>query len=106
MPLFAEKFVKTPKHRGFFKKLQVLAKSMIFRVFSPNEALFATFCSKVRQNAQTRWFLRKVASFGQIDEFSCFFTKWGSFCHFLLKSSSKRPNTVVSSKSFKFWPNR
>ena len=41
--VLAEKFVKTPKHGGFFEKLQVLAKSTIFRVFSRNEALFATF---------------------------------------------------------------
>ena len=44
LQLFAEKFVKTPKHGSFLEKLQVLAKSMIFRVFPRNEALFATFC--------------------------------------------------------------
>ena len=100
--LLAEKFGKTPKHGGFFEKLQVLAKSTIFRAFPRNDALFATFGRKVRQNAETRWFLRKVASFGKIDEFSCFSAKWGTFCYFWLKSSAKRRNTVVSSKSCKF----
>ena len=41
--LFAEKFVKTPKRGSLFEKLRVLAKSMILRVFSRNEALFASF---------------------------------------------------------------
>ena len=52
--LFPENFVKTPKHGSFFEKLQVLAKLMIPRVFSRNEVLFATFCSKVRQHGETR----------------------------------------------------
>ena len=106
LPLLAEKFVKTPKHGGFFEKLKVLAKSTIFRVCLRNEALFATFGWKVGKNVGTRWFLRKGSNFGQIDDFGCFLTKWGSFCHFWLKSSSKRRNTVISSKSCKFWPNR
>ena len=53
LELFAEKFVKTPKPGSFLDKLRVLAKSTIFRVFSRNGALFATFCWKVRQNAET-----------------------------------------------------
>ena len=61
--VFAEKFVKTPKHGSFFEKLEALAKSMLVRVFSLNERLFPFF---------------------------------------LLKSSSKRRNVVVSSKSCKF----
>ena len=40
---FPEKFIEMPKHGSLFEKLQVLAKSMIFRAFSRNEALFATF---------------------------------------------------------------
>ena len=48
----------------------------------------------------------KVARFGQIDDFSCSFTKWATFCNFLLKSRQKRRNMVVSSKSCKFRPNR
>ena len=106
LQLLAERFVKTPKQGAFFETLQDLAKSTIFRVFSRNEDLFATFGWKVRKNAETRWFLPKLGSFGQIDDFPCFFTKWGTFCHFWLKSSAKRQNTVVSSKSVQFWPNR
>ena len=41
---FLKKCVKTPKRGDLFKKLQVLAKSMILRVFSGNEAPSATFC--------------------------------------------------------------
>ena len=41
--LFAVKFVETPKRGDLVKKLRVFAKSMIFRVFSRNEALVATF---------------------------------------------------------------
>ena len=104
--LLAEKFVKRPKLGAFFETLQDLNKATIFRVFSPNEALFAPFGWKVRQKAKTRRFLRKVASFGEINDFSCFFAKWGTFCDFWLKSSSKRRNTVVSSRSVQFWPNR
>ena len=90
----------------FFQKFQVLAKSMIFHGFSWNGALFATFRRKVRQNAETCQFVRKMWSFGQIDDFSWFFTTTGTFCNFLLKSSSKQKNMPVFSKSVKFWPNR
>ena len=86
LQLFAEKFTKTPRHGSFLEKLQVLAKSMIFRAFSRNEPLFATFSWKVDQNAETWLFPRKVASFGQMDDFSFFFEKWATFCNFLLKS--------------------
>ena len=78
--LFAEKFTKTPKHGSFFEKLQVLAKSMIFRAFSRNEPLFATFSSKVDQNAETWLFPRKVASFGQMDDFSRNEPPFATFC--------------------------
>ena len=53
LQLFAEKLTKTPKHGSLFEKLLVLAKSMIFRSFSRNEPLFATFCWKIDQNAET-----------------------------------------------------
>ena len=79
---------------------------MIFHGFSRNRALFATFWWKVDQNAKTCQFVRKVSSFGQIDDFSWFFTKSGTFWKFLLKSWSKRKNMPVCSKSVKFWPNR
>ena len=105
-PLLPKKFGKKLKHGGFFQNLEVLAKSTIFRVFSRNEELFATFGWKVRQHPKTQWFLRKVASFGQIDNFSFFSAKFATFCEYWLKRSSKRRNTVVASKSLKFWPNR
>ena len=63
------------------KKLQVLAHSMIFKVFSENKEFSATFSLKSspkRQNMvleKLRVFVGKVASFRQIDDFSCFFTK-------------------------------
>ena len=41
---FDKKFLKTPKRGSLFEKLRVLARSMIFRVFSRNEAVFASFC--------------------------------------------------------------
>ena len=44
--LLAEKFMKMPRHGSLLEKLQVLAKSMLFRAFSRNEALFATFSEK------------------------------------------------------------
>ena len=43
-------------------------------------------------------FLEKLHSFGQMDDFSCFFTNWAIFCNLLLKSSSKHQNMVVCAK--------
>ena len=39
---FPEKFIEMPKHGSLFEKLQVLAKSMIFRVFITKRG---TFCN-------------------------------------------------------------
>ena len=72
---------------------------MSFRAFSRNEAVFATVCRKVYRNAKTWQFFRKVASFDQIHEFSCFFTKWTTFSNLFLKTSSKCENMVVCLKS-------
>ena len=47
----------------------------------------------------------KLFRFGQMDDLSCFFTKWGTFYNSLLKSWSKCKDMVVSSKRFKVWPN-
>ena len=105
LQVYAENLIKTQKHASLFKKCQALPKSIIFHGFSRNEAFFATFCWKVHQNRKTCQFVRKVSSFGQIDDFSWFFTKWGTFCIFLLKNSSKKTNMPVCSKSCKFWPN-
>ena len=43
----------------------------------------------------------KLQSFDQIDDFSRFFTKWGTFCNLLLKSLWKCKDKVVCSKSSK-----
>ena len=43
LQLFAGKFVETPKPGSLFEKVRVLAKSTIFRVFSRNEGVFASF---------------------------------------------------------------
>ena len=72
---FPQKFIEMQKHGSLFEKLQVLTKSMIFRAFLRNELLFPTFSLKVNRNAKTWQFVRKVASFDQIHDFSCFFTK-------------------------------
>ena len=72
LQLFPENLIKTQKHASLFEKLHVLAKSMSFRGFSRNEALFQTFCLKVHENNETCEFVRKVASFGQLEDFSWF----------------------------------
>ena len=43
LQVFAQKLSKTPKHDSLLEKLEVLAKSVIFRGFSRNETLFGTF---------------------------------------------------------------
>ena len=68
---------------------------MSFRAFSRNEKVFATVCRKVHRNVKTLYFVRKVASFDQIHDFSSFFTKWTTFSNLFLKSSSKCKNMVV-----------
>ena len=65
------------------KSCIVLAKSMVLRAFSWNEALFPPFPEKFIEMQRHGSFFEKLHSFGKIDEFSCFFTKWGSFCNFL-----------------------
>ena len=99
LQLFAEKFIETSKHGSLFEKLQVLTKSMIFRAFSRNQPLFPTFSLKVHGIAKTCQFFRKVASFDQIHDFSCFLTKRTTFSNLFLKGSSKYKNMVVCSKS-------
>ena len=74
---------------------------MVFRAVSRIEPLLATFCWKVHRKTKTWQFARKVASFGQINVFLCFLTKWGTFCNFFLKSSSKCKDMVVCSKSWR-----
>ena len=101
--LFAQKLIKKEKHASLFEKLQFLAKWIIFH---GNEELFACFSWKLDRNAKTCEFVREVASFGQIDDFSWFSAKSGTFCNFLLKRWYKTKNMQVSSKSCKSWPNQ
>ena len=88
----------------------VFAKSMISRAFSPNEALFATFCWKVHESAKKNMIVCSKSCWkvlGQIkvlDDFSCCFTNWATFWPLLLKSSSKHQNMVVCSKQPSIWP--
>ena len=93
----------------FSKSCMALAKSMIFRPISQNEALFATFFWNIYRKAKTWELAPKVAKFWP-NRWSVvifhFFTKWATFWHFLLKSWQKRRNMVVSSKSCKFRPNQ
>ena len=48
---------------------------------------------------------KKLDSFCQMDDFSCFFRNWATFCNLLLKSSSKHQNMVVCSKNHRFGQN-
>ena len=106
MKVFNENLIKTQKQASLFKKCQVLPKLMTFHGFSRHEALFANFPWKLHQNRKTCQFVRKVECFGQIDDFSRFFRKWGTFCNYSLKSWWKRKNMPVFWNSCKFWPNR
>ena len=64
LQVFAEKFLQTPKRGRLFEKLRVLAKSMIFRVFSRNEAIFAEKFMRVLAKSTTfRVFPRNEALF-------------------------------------------
>ena len=53
---------------------------------------------KLTQTPTHGGLLEKVGNFGQIDNFSYFFAKWGTFCNFWLKSGPKHGNIVVCSK--------
>ena len=70
---------------------------MLFREIRHFLQLFA---EKLTQTPRHRGLLKKVAHFGQIDDFIWFFAKWGTFCNFLLKSSPKRWSVVVCSRRF------
>ena len=109
LQLFAAMFIEMPKHGSLFERLQVFPKSMIFPAFSRNEALFAENFIEMQRHASL---FQKLQSFDQIDDFSCFFTKWGTFCNFFLKNWWKCKDMVLCSKSCKvlaksmvFWTN-
>ena len=95
LQLLSEKLMKMPRCRSLLQKLQVLAKSMVFRVFSRIEPLLEPFAERFIEKPKHGSLLEKMHSFGQIDEFSSFFTKSGSFWNFSLKSWSKRQNMVI-----------
>ena len=63
LQLFSEKFIEMQRHGSLFQKLQSFDQILIFRAFSRNEALFATFSWKVHRNAKIWYFVRKVAKF-------------------------------------------
>ena len=70
-------------------------------------ALFVVMKHSVMMNPitwQTYLFTERTSSkedirFGRIDDFSWFFTKWGAWCNFWLKSCWKRRNTIVCAYS-------
>ena len=73
------------------EKFKVLAKSTICPVFPRNEALFATSVSKVRQNAKTRWFLRKSSKYWPNRRFFPFFREMRNFLPLLAEKFVKTP---------------
>ena len=68
------------------KTLQVFAKSRIFQAFSRNEESFATFSRRVNPTTKHASLPKEVSSFSQIDDFSFFFAKSGTYCNFFPKS--------------------
>ena len=50
------------------------------------------------------WF-KKLQSFCQIDDFSCFFTNLATFCNLLLETSSKHQKLLVRWKNHRFGQN-
>ena len=100
---FAQTLTKTPKRGSLHEKLQVLAKSTIFHVFSRN--VLPLLAEKFVETPKHGGFFQNLDVLAKSTIFRVF-SEMRSFCHFWLKSSSKRRNTVVSSKSCKFWPNR
>ena len=62
--------------------------------------LLQVFTEKLTQKAKRGNLFEKVWHFGQIDEFTWPFAKWGTFCNFLLQSWPKRQNMVVCTRRF------
>ena len=56
------------------------------------------FAEKLTQTPKHGGLLEEGLSCGEIDDFSWFLEKWGTFCNFLLKSWPKRRELVVCSK--------
>ena len=91
---FVQKVASFWRNRGFFV------------LFHEMRHFLELFAEKFTKSFKHGSLLEKLQVFGQVDDFSCFFTKWGTFCNVLLKSSPKRRNMIVCSKSCKIWPNR
>ena len=99
-PTFCLKGHPNAKTRQFARKSCTFwPNRRFFMLFREMRHFLQLFCWKVDPNAEIWWFARKSSKFGQIDDFSCFFPKWGTFCNFLLKSWLKRRNMVVCSKN-------
>ena len=76
----AEKFLQTPKRGRFFEKLRVLAKSMIFRVFSRNDALFAEKFMQTPKRGRLFEKLRVLAKSTTFRVFPRNEARFASFC--------------------------
>ena len=87
------------------KSCKFLPNRRFFMLFHEMSNFFSFFFQKVDQNLETWQFAQKVKCFRQIHDFTCFLTIWATFCNFLPKSSSKRQNVIVFSKSWVFWGN-
>ena len=73
----------------------------VFVLFHEMRHFLQLFSEKFIEMQRHGSLFQKLQSFDQIDDFSCFFTKWGTFCNFFLKSSSKCKDMVLCSKSCK-----
>ena len=82
------------------KSSTVWPNRRFFNLFCKMRLLLHFFAEKLTQTPTHGGLLEKVASFGKIDDFSCFSAKWGTFCKFLLKSSPKHRNVVLFSRGF------
>ena len=94
----AQKFMKMPRHGSLLKKLQVLAKWMIFRAFSRNEALFAKSGS-FREKARKLMDLVKTCNFSR--KLPCF----DVWMHFSAKSCKHCLISWKSTKTHRFGKN-
>ena len=74
LELFPEKFIEMQRHGSLLEKLKVLAKWMGFRAFSEMRHFLQVFPEKFIEMQRHGSLFEKLQSFGQIDDFSCFFT--------------------------------
>ena len=81
-------------------------------LFHEMRPLLQLFPEKFIEMQRHRSLFEKLQRFCQMEDFLCLFTKYGTFCNFFLKSSSRRKDMVLCSKSWKvlaksmvFWTN-